>query len=268
MITINSRQKLLAQKAWLLILVFGFSLFHGCVTNKKTTYMQEYPESAYTGEYTSPEYHIIKPNDNLHIRVSTLDPRLASIFNATAEGAGVAVSEHSTSLTSYTVQEDGNVDLPYMGFVEVAGKTISEAKVAIATELDHYVKDAELTVKVVNKAVTVLGEVRQPGMYPIYQDRLNIYQALALAGDVTDFGDRYNVRIVRPTMEGSIVKEFDLTDKNIIDSEFYYIHPADVIYVKPMEGKFWAMNQFPFAVIFSSITATISIILLIQTVNP
>lgn len=260
----NSRQRFTTHKFWYLFIVFGFSLLSGCVTNQKTTYMQEYPESAYSGEYTPPEDYLILPNDNLHVRVSTPDPRFSFIFNATPEGGAMSVNEESTRLSSYSVQLDGTVELPTIGAVEVAGKTLSEATEAIENVLADYISDAGVIVKVVNNSISVLGEVSLPGMYPIYRDRLNIYQALSLAGDVSDFGDRYNVRIIRQTMEGSIVKEFDLTDMNIIDSEFYYIIPNDIIYVKPMKGKFLAMNQFPFTVIFSSITATISIIILIQ----
>ena len=226
--------------------------------------MQEYPKSAYSGEYTPPDDYLIRPNDNLHVRVSTPDPTFSFIFNSTPEGGTMAVNEESTRLSSYSVQLDGTVELPYIGAVKVGGQTLKEATVTIEAILADYIADAAVIVKVVNNSVSILGEVREPGMYPIYRDRINIYQALSMAGDVSAFGDRYNVRIVRQSMEGSIIKEFDLTDKNIIDSEFYYIIPDDVIYVKPMKGKFFALNQFPWAVIFSSITAAISIMILIQ----
>jgi polysaccharide export outer membrane protein len=226
--------------------------------------MQDYPESPYTGDYTPPENYLIIANDNLHVRVTTPDPRLSAIFNATSDGGAMAVNEESTRLSSYTVQADGTVELPTIGPVAVGGKTLMEATETIEAVLADYVTDADVIVKLVNSSISILGDVRQPGLYPMYRDRLNIFEALSLAGDVSDFGDRYNVRIIRKSQEGSIVKEFDLTDKNIIDSEYYYIMPDDVIYVQPIKGKFLALNQFPYTVIFSSITAAISIIILIQ----
>jgi polysaccharide export outer membrane protein len=101
-------------------------------------------------------------------------------------------------------------------------------------------------------------------MYPIYKDRLNIYQALALAGDVEDFSDRYELAIIRQTMEGSIVKEFNITDRKILDSEFYYVMPNDVIYVKPIKGRFFAINSAPYTFAFAAISTVATVFVLIQ----
>ncbi len=250
----DSSQKYTSHKTGFFFLVFGLCILNSCVTTRKTTYLQEYRKSEIPSEYTAPETYLIQPSDNLYIRVSTPDPRLSAIFNAMPVGGTMTMSEESSALLSYSVQLDGSVELPYIGSIDVVGKTLSEAKDAIEVVLVDYVSDAAITVKLVNNYVSILGEVNAPGLYPIYKDRLNIYQALSMAGDMAEYSDRFRVSIVRQTTEGSIVKEFDLTDKNIIDSEFYYIMPNDVIYAKPMKGKFFAMNQFPFTLIFASIT--------------
>jgi len=255
---------------WILLLFIGSMLLQGCVTNKKITYLQDYPESPYSGEYVVPETYLIKPNDNIYIRVSTLDPRFSTFFNVSFDqggGGSTRMDESTADLLSYPVQEDGTIEMPYLGPVEVAGKTLTEAKAVIEELVKDYVNDAEITVRLVNNYVTILGFVTRPGLYPIYKQRLNIFQAISLAGDVAPYGDRYQVRVVRQSIEGSDVKEFDLTDKNIVDSEYYYVLPNDVIYVKPMKGRFLGMYEFPWAVIFSSITTTISIILLIQSMS-
>jgi len=239
-------------------------LLGGCVTTEEATYLQEYEESAYTGEYVPPEDYLIKHNDNLYIRVTSLDPTLSLMFNAMGEGGALRADEASSHLLSYPVELDGTVDLPYVGPVVVAGKTLPEAKEDIAIVLEDYLRDASLTVKLVNNYVSILGEVRAPGMYIIYKERLNIYQALSMAGDVADFGDRYTLAIIRQTDEKSLVKEFDITDKNIIDSEFYYVLPGDVIYVKPMKGRYFAVNTAPFLFAFSAIAAIGTLIVLIQ----
>ena len=251
------------------LLLFIASIFlHGCVTNEKITYLQEYPESEYSGEYVVPETYLIQPNDNIYIRVSTLDPRFSTFFNVSFDqGGGARMDESTADLLSYPVQEDGTIEMPYIGPVEVAGKTLTEAKVVIEELVKDYVNDAAITVRLVNNYVSILGFVTRPGLYPIYKQRLNVFQAISLAGDLVPYGDRYAVRIVRQTLEGSEVKEFDITDRLIIDSEYFYVLPNDVIYVKPMKGRFLGMNEFPWAVIFSSITTTISIILLIQSMS-
>ena len=252
------------------MLLFVVSIvLSGCVTNKKITYLQEKPESTYEDEYTPPDTYLIKPNDNVYIRVSTLDPRFSTFFNPSldAGGSGARMDEASADLLSYPVQEDGTIEIPYIGSVEVVGLTLNEAKAVIEELMADYVTDAAITIRLVNNYVSILGFVNVPGLYPIYKQRLNIFQAISMAGDIAVYGDRYDIRIVRQTLEGSEVREFDLTDKKIIDTEYYYVLPNDVIYVKPMKGRFWGLATFPWTVIFSTITATISIILLIQTVQ-
>lgn len=259
--------KKLASQRRILFLFIVSILLNACVTNKKMTYLQEYEDSPYTGEYTPPETYLIKPNDNLYVRVSTLDPRFSSFFNPPTgggEGGGARMDEQSAALLSYPVKEDGKVDIPYVGFIHVAGKTLAEAKVDIEASIAEYVADATITVRLVNNYVTVLGGVNDPGMYPIYKERLNVFQALGMAGDIAAFGDRYSLSIIRETNEGSVVKEFDATDKNLINSEYYNVLPNDIIYVKPMKGRFFGLETFPYGVIFSALTAAISIFVLVQ----
>lgn len=263
-----SKSKNTSKTKWLFLPLFVLIFFSGCVTNEKITYLQEYPDSEYSDEYVVPENYQIQPNDNLYVRVSTLDPSFSAFFNVTFDqigGGGTRMDESTADLLSYPVQEDGTIEMPYLGSVEVAGKTLTEAKLVIEEMVKDYVSDAAITIRLVNNYVSIVGFVNAPGLYPIYKQRLNIFQAISLAGDLVYYGDHINVRIVRQTLEGSEVREFDLTDRAIVDSEYYYVLPNDVIYVKPMQGRFWGMNEFPWTVIFSSVTTTISIILLIQS---
>jgi len=254
---LNSWQKHPPIRAISLILL-GVILLNGCVTTKRTSYLQEHKKSPYTGEYVPPEDYLIRPNDNIYLNVATPDPRISAMFNAMGQMSGdVGFDEASAHIYSYPVEIDGTVELPYIGVLHVAGMTLPETKELIETSLSDYVNDATVTVKLVNNNVTVLGEVAAPGVYPLYKERLNVFQALALAGDIDTYGDRYEVSIIRQGEEGSIVKKIDMTDKNIIDSEFYYIMPNDVVYVKPMKGKFFAVESMPWTLIFTAITTFI-----------
>jgi polysaccharide export outer membrane protein len=120
--------------------------------------------------------------------------------------------------------------------------------------LKNYVADASVTVKMVNNYVSLIGEFQHPGRYLLYKERMNIFQALAMGNDLTAFGDRQKIQVIRQTNEGNIIKEFTLTDRSIMASEFFYVMPNDVIYAMPMKGKFFKMNEFPYTVILSTIT--------------
>jgi polysaccharide export outer membrane protein len=248
-----------------IVIIVVFSLMNSCVTTKKTTYLQEYKGSEYPIESVSPETYRIHPNDNLFIRVTTPDPQLSAMFNSVAAGSTtVGHSEQSVDLLSYAVNLDGTIEIPYLDPILVAGKTIQEAKTVIEEALTDYVTDASITVKLVNNYVSVLGEVNRPGRYPIYKERLNIFEAMAMAGDMAVYSNRYKVNLMRQTAEGTIVKEFNLTDQNIVDSVFYYVMPNDVIYARPMKGKFFGMSQFPYAVILSTVTTFLLVLNYIQ----
>jgi len=250
-----------------LIIVLGITLlfFASCVTKEKTTYFQDYPTSAYLDStYVPVDYHV-QVGDNLYIRVVTPDPRYSEMFNTLpTAAASVSATTQSVDLLSYAVKPNGAVDIPYLGDVNIEGLTLEEVKAELVVRLEEYVTDPAITVKLVNNYISVLGEVRAPGMYPIYKNHLTIFQALSLAGDISEYGDRYEVSIIRRIGETAVVKEFDLTDKKILNSEYYYVMPNDVIYAKPMKGKFFAMNQFPFALILTSITTFILVASYIQ----
>jgi polysaccharide export outer membrane protein len=245
-------------------IIFLFVLINSCVTNRKTTYLQEHRKSEYSSEYTSPETYLIRPNDNLYIRVSSPDPTISEIFNAMPGGGTMNVSGASLQISSYPVQLDGRVELPYIGAIFVGGKTLSEAKSEIEAKMVDYVSDASVMVRLVNNYISVLGDVNAPGRYEIYKEGLTIFEALAMAGDVAVFGDRFEFSIIRQTPSETVVKEFNLTDRNIIDTEFYYVLPNDVIYAKPMKGKFIGFSQFPYGLILTTITTTVSLFFLIQ----
>lgn len=257
---IKMKQK---QPSFLLVisLVLALFLLDGCVVNKKTTYLQTYDVGKYQSDSVFIETYRLQPTDNIFIRVITPDSRYAEMFNTVPVASPtISATEQSVDLLSYVVQLDGTVTMPYLGPIQVGGKTIAETTAILEQALAEYVTDVSITVKLVNYYVSILGEVSMPGRYPVYKQHLNIFQALAMAGDIDDFGNRYHVKVIRSSPDGSAIKEFDLTDRSIVDSEFYYVMPNDVIYVEPLPGKFFAMNTFPFALILTSISTTILII--------
>jgi polysaccharide export outer membrane protein len=202
----------------------------------------------------TPDAYKIRPYDNLYIRVITPDPQWSEMFNTVSATTGGTLTEQSAALLGYPVDGDGDIELPFAGKLKVAGKTLSEIKIELDSTLKKYITDAAITVRMVNNFVSVIGEVRMPGRYPLVKDRLNVFEALSMAGDMSEYSNRQKVQLIRQSPNGPIVKEFSLTDRSILTSEFYYVIPNDIIYAKPMNGKTFQMNSSIYSLIFSSIT--------------
>ena len=247
------------------IILLIASILASCVTNKDLTYLQYEGSPFDTIPSVTPSDYKVQPFDNLFIRVVTPDPQWSQMFNTiSATSLNLTVTEQSADMLSYPVDSSGAILLPYVGKIQVAGKNLESITNDVGAALKNYIADAAVTVKMINNYVSLLGEVNRPGKYPIYKDRLNIFQALAMAGDLGDYSNRQVVQIIRQTSGGNLIKEFSLTDRSIMSSEFYYVMPNDVIYAKPIKGKFFQMNSFPYAVILSTITTFVLILNVIK----
>jgi polysaccharide biosynthesis/export protein len=233
-----------------------------CTPHRRMVYLQHKAEVTDTLMFTRPEYRI-KPGDILHIRVLTLDEESYVIFNneesrQLGSGSG-ARNNISVYLNGFSVSETGTVQLPVMGEVKVSGKTVAQATEHIRVLLGDYLIGATVVVKIVNFSVSVMGEVRRPGHYYIYDNQITIMDALGLAGDLTDYGNR-KVNIVRQTEHGAVFFVLDITDPTAITSEYYYLQPNDLVYVQPHWVKRLGFAQFPFTLVFSAITTTLLLI--------
>jgi len=242
-----------------LIIFLLVAALSSCVTNGKLTYIQYNGSKSPIIKPDNPAEYTIMPYDNIFIKVVTPDPKWSDMFNTLPTASGISISEETAALVSYAVDGAGYIQLPYAGKIKVAGKTLSVITDEVEKALKGYIADAAVTVKMVNNYVSLLGKVKQPGRYPIYKERMNIFQVIALAGDLNEYANRKKIQLIRQTPEGSFVKEFNLTDRSIMASEFFYVMPNDIIYVKPMKGKFFQLNGFPYSVLLSSITTFIVI---------
>ena len=210
-----------------------------CITNKDNTYFQE---SDKLPQYTKAEYEYYKiiPNDQLVIRLLTLNEEAAAIFNFESGGSSSSATEFT-----YRVYDDGTIDIPFVNSIPVAGLTIREASKVIEEKLKDFVPDAMVKVALANDMFYIIGEGGK-GAFNLYKEKLNIFQALALAGGPATNADKKRVRLVRPNPEGGrpMVKEFDLRTVSIINSEHYYVYPNDVIYLSSIKGNFWKIEDY------------------------
>ena len=148
------------------------------------------------------------------------------------------------------VDQNGDINYPQLGLVRVSGKTIQEVQQTLQEMVNNYVLNTSVHVKLVNRNITVLGEVRQPGIKPMTNSYLTIFEALGTAFDITDYGNRRNVKLIRETPEGQEVVQLDLTDPNLIYSKYYYIMPHDLIYVEP-RNRIYGFKTLPYMSHFS-----------------
>ena len=236
--------------------------FASCVPQKKMLYLKN---AQMTAENLSQEYinersvdYKLQPGDNLYIRFNNItDERSAASLNA--DYSRTSSSDASIYLQSYTIDEEGFIELPLMGKIELRNLTVDEAKVRLQTEIDKYLNQTTIIVKLSNFNLTVLGEVSKPGMYKVYQSQINLFEAVALAGNMTNFAKKSEVRIVRQTDNGSEILTVDMGAADILSSPYYYLKPNDIVYVEPLKIKQWGFSTFPYSTVLSIVTLAITL---------
>ncbi len=243
----------------LIISIFLLTLISSCVTTKKIRYLQD-PGCAIPNyeEMLTPGDYKVQVLDELYVRVMTLDKEMNELFNLTSGSSGnINANSAFPGYNSYTVNENGAIIFPFVGEIHVAGQTTREIKKTVTDALSSMLNELSVDVKLMNSYFSILGDARN-GRYAITKERLNIFQALSLGGDLQDFSDRANIKIIRQTPEGAVVYSFDVRSKDIIDSEFYYIQPNDVIYVQSFNGQFLGLSSFTslFSVVSSIVSLT------------
>lgn len=256
--------KNLANSLLLFFLVIIFAA--ACTPQGRLVYLQELEGSAPSLPVIIGEY-LIKPGDILHVRVMTPDPDAQAMFNMednrTIRSTTGGTGDLNLYIYGYTVNRDGEIQMPVLGSIEVSGLTVDLARQAIQKEVDEYLIGATVLVKIANFSVTVLGEVKRPGNYYVYDNEFTIMDALGLAGDLTDYGNR-EVSVVRRTAEGVEFNKIDITHRMAVTSDLYYLQPGDLVYVEPLPAKRAGFAQFPFAVVFSAISTTLLLINFLQ----
>lgn len=186
----------------------------------------------------------IMPKDQLTITVSCIDDQAAAPFNMTIP-TPYSISSRSTysqpMLQSYLVDNDGNIQFPIIGQIHVGGLTKAQAEKMIAEYIKPFMSEAEkpiVTVRIPGYQISVIGEVARPGTFNVSREKITILEALAQAGDLTIYGQRKNVQLIREDSTGmKSVHYFDLTDANIINSPYFYLQQNDVVYVTPNKVK-------------------------------
>ncbi len=211
--------------------IFSILLITSCATRKEVVYFQNSGnfETLVDKNSFTPKF---KVDDLVSIHVSTLDNVASAPFNliqgGIMEGGGMRPEQ-----MSYLIDQAGEIDFPVIGKLKIAGLSPEEVRILLRERLSDYLKDPIINIRLRNYKVTVLGEVRSPGTFPVVAERITILEALGFAGDLTIKGRRENVMVIRDFDGTKVYTRIDLTKKEALSSPVYYLTQNDVVYVEP-----------------------------------
>ncbi len=235
--------------------ILSFSLT-GCYPHSAIGLLQE---NKRLPQYEQVEYepYKIHVNDEIIYRLITMDETISKVMTG-----GRSNINNIYDVNTYRVYSDGTIDIPFLPPVHVVGLTLEEARQELERSFREIIPDAEIKLSIYNKTFTVIGDINS-GTFPIYRDKLTIYQALAMSGDLMNGADHKHVRILRPQAEGEPeILEFDIRTNTVIDSKYYYIYPNDVIYVARSKGSFYKVASYSglLGLITSSLALLVSVL--------
>lgn len=228
--------------------VMSLFLF-SCAAPKSLTYFKDVPDTLQTKVVELSKYNtpVIQPDDILQVTVQTMDPGATALLNQTGQpswpltGSGGGGSSSSASLQQgiegYLVDKNGFVVVPLLGKIEVKGKTTDEVRDTIRAKAAEYYKDPVVNVRFANFRVTVLGEVTKPATYVMPNERVTLLDALGAAGDLTAYGKRENVIVIREVNGKKEFTRFNLQNSSMFNSPYFYLQSGDVVYVEPNKAK-------------------------------
>lgn len=248
---------------WLSLIIIIIS---SCVPQKKMLYMRVKEDADTLTEFKNDREVIYKVQngDNLYIKIVSMDETTNKLLNPMGSGGGGSSGGGGNYLNSYTVTEEGYLEFPLVGNIYVKNQTVEEITNLLTEHLGDYIKEFVVIIKLVNFNITILGEVSSPGLYNIYQTDINLFEAIAMAGDMTDFSIRDDVTIIRKTKEGSKVRQVDMSSRSFLSSNYFYLQPDDIVYVKPIKMKQFAFSTFPYGMFFGAISFVIAMVALLK----
>ena len=234
----------------ILVLVLLLFTLSSCYNYQKLRLLQENDRTLPVYDKSGYKDYKIQVNDEITYRLITSDQTISKIIGSTGGSS-------SQNQISYRVYTDGTIDLPFISHIHVAGLTLDEATTVIENRFKMLMSDAVIKLNLANKTFTIFGDAGS-GIFPIYKEKLTIFQALSMSGDFSETSDRKHVRIIRESEKGTEVMDFDIRPKSLIDSKYYYIYPNDIIYVQKDSSSFYKVNNY--AALLSVINFSLSLL--------
>lgn len=242
----------------ILFYVFTLIFFSSCITSRTVNYMQKpglfiphYKDTVFFEDYK------LRKGDRIYITVYSTDEKTNMIFNGSSSSRMMSGSTSSANdLYTYLVDESGNINLPMVGELNIEGKTVREATVVVEKAIESLFKFSTVEMKIAQRYFSIIGNSVN-GLIQMPKEKINIFQALALAGDIGVSGDRSKLKILRENPNGTTtLKTFDVRSEDIVHSSYFYVEPNDVIYIQDDEKQFFSVTNLP--MLFSTVLSTAS----------
>ncbi len=241
------------------------TVLFSCTPVDKLVYTVNSPDSK-DKYYNDRSEKTIQPFDYLYIKIYSLDETTSEIFNADTR-----YGQQNERLISYEVSDQGFINFPFIGNIYLKDLTIEDAREKLEKELNKYLTNISIRVRFVGNKITVLGEVRSPGNYTFFDEKITVFEALGLAGDIYTYGDKTKVTLIRETDNTIMYHYMDMTNKSIAESEFYYMLPNDILIIDAVPAKYRTLQDRNLVfLILSALTslATVAIaVVSIQNMN-
>jgi polysaccharide export outer membrane protein len=213
--------------------------------------------------------HVLKPSDIRYISIKTMNPEVNSLFNPESsmdQNSGASrkfESPNGAYLYGYEVDPKGSIKLPMLGSLKVAGYTVEAVEPLVQKKADEFIKDAIVKVKLLNFKITVMGEVKSPGIYYIYNNSITVLEAIAMASGNSDYAKIKNVMVMRKTTEGNQSFLLDLSKKDVFMSEAFLLHPDDYVILQPDKSKDLQLNSAAISLFFSSVALILTVVTIV-----
>lgn len=253
----------------ILLITFIVLINFSCRSSKELIYFKDADDNEkITG---LPKEYTLKPGDILYVSIKSISPEVNALFNPESgmeAGARMSsgyeyskfASPSSAYLYGFEVYTDGNIKLPMLGKINVLERTLSEAEKIVQKKADEFLNDAVVKVKLLNFKVTVTGEVRNPGAYYNYNNSISVLEAVAMAGGHTDFASINNIKVIRRYPDENKSFLINLTEKDIYQSEAFFLQPNDYVIVQPDKYKNFQLNSQAYSLFFSSISLLLAVL--------
>jgi len=244
---------------WTLTLFLPLALcFGSCVTTKDTLYFGNLPNDSTLVELPAYQEPVIQVDDILHVTIQTVDGGATTALNRLSggnESGNPAPVANGSTPNGYLVDENGQITLPMLGTLPVAGLTTSQARTRIHEAASKFFNDPTVQVRFANFKITVIGEVAKPATYTVPNEKVTLLDAIGMAGDLTIYGKRQTVLLIRDVGGKKKFTRFDLTDYSTFESEYFYLKQNDVVYVEPTRSKANANNAATFQIVSLALSA-------------
>jgi len=272
-----------------LIVISSIIVSSSCANIKKVPYFKDVPDSlsrnTYSVDltpYTEPQ---IQPNDIISVSIQTIDPRATEVFqiggglngaptttntsSQASSSGGSASSSSGAGIPGYLVDQQGYINMPLVGKMKISGLTTTQARDLIEQKAIIYYKDPVVNVRFANFTFTLLGEVNRPGRYTVNNEKISLMDAIGMGGDLTNYGKRYNVMLIREENGKKVFSRYNLNSTEIFHSPYYFLRQNDIVYVEQNRARARASTvDQTTGVYFTYFVSIITLLLAISTKFP